>query len=512
MADSKPAGRTMTRSGRGGEARDRQAAAPRLSRRAVLPTLAVVPAAAATLALGNAVPAASLLGVETAVAQETARAAKRNRVARADRWRLIPGATVQVTGSGFTPGGKGRLLWQANSAAQRSLGRLRADQRGRVAATVRIPDTAAGSQKIALRIGKRAANVKVTVEKPGGNPLAFGVFEKSGGNEAPWHDAPLVQLQRAIGRDPEIVMWYQGWGANGDGKNLDLSMLDRVSVRGAIPMITWEPWVPNGRVDQPQYKLSVIAGSTYDTYVRSWASQLAAWGKPVLLRFAHEMNGTWYPWAAGKNGNSAADYVEAWQHLRSVFDEENANNVGWVWSPNVHVDGFTDMADLYPGDEYVDWIGLDGYNWGNWNGHRWQSFSGVFGPSIAKVRSFAAGKPLMIAETASGSDGGDKAAWIRSAFFSEIPIDFPEIRAVVWFDENKEKVGERPWRYDTDTGSAKAFRAAANHPHYRAALSSGDVVTASGARKASRDDGGTDRTRERGRDRPRKRRKRRNKR
>ncbi len=499
----------MTRTGRGG---DRDAGAPRLSRRALLPTLAVLPVAAASVGLGNVVPTASLLGPSPAAAQDGVRVAKGKRALRADRWRLIPGAAVQVTGAGFTPGGKGRLLWQANSAAQRSLGILRADKRGRIVGTVQLPDSGAGTLKLTIRVGKRKANATIAIEAPTGAPIAFGVYERSRGQEAPWSDDPLKALKSAIGRDPEIVMWYQGWGAAGNGKLLDLAMLQRVAARGAIPMITWEPWVPGGSVNQPAYMLSVIAGTTHDLYARSWASQLAAWGKPVLLRFAHEMNGTWYPWAAGKNNNTAGDYVEAWKHLRGVFDEEGADNVGWVWSPNVvgantsPDDAFEQFRALYPGDEFVDWVGLDGYNWGNGDGNRWDSFADVFGPSIGAIRRVAGSTSLMIAETASASSGGDKAAWIRSAFFSEIPLDFPEIRAIVWFDENK----ERPWRFDTNADTAKAFRAAANHPYYAAPLSPDEIVTASGARRATRTDAGSGRSRSR--DRPRKRRNRRTRR
>lgn len=509
MTTTKRTRRSTARTGRGGTAGSGGTGALRLSRRSLLPSLAVLPAIAATIGTGDGAGPGSLVGARLAAAQDDVAAAAGNRSLRADDWPLIPGATVQVSGKGFTPGGKGRLLWQADTDAQRSLGLLRADKRGRVKASVTLPPSAADSFTLTARIGKGRAHASIDVRASTGTPIAFGIYERSRGEEAPWRDGPLQRLEETIGRNPAIIMWYQGWGAPNGGADLDLAMLDRVANRGAIPMITWEPWVPNGSVNQPNYKLSIIAAGTHDAYVREWATQLAAWGKPVLLRFAHEMNGTWYPWAASKNTNTAEDYVAAWKHLRRVFDDAGADKVGWVWSPNVDVAnaGFTGMAALYPDDEFVDWIGLDGYNWGDAGGQRWQTFSQVFGASLAAIPNLgpkSASKPIMIAETASGSDGGSKAAWMRSAFFSEIPFDFPEIRAIVWFDENK----ERPWRFDTNSETTKAFRAAANHPYYAARLSAADIVTATGARRST--DPGDDR--DRTRDRPRQRRNRRDKR
>lgn len=487
----------MAQSGRGGIAHRDGSAAPRFARRALLPTLAVLPAIAATIDVGEVVGPASSIGVRPAAAQDEALAAGGKRSLRTDRWRLIPGATVQVSGKGFTPGGKGRLLWQADTDEQRSLGRLRADKRGRIKLSVTLPPSAAGSFTLTARIGKGKANATLTVEQPPGVSVAFGVFERSGREEAPWQDAPLQRLRSAIGRDPDIVMWYHSWM-----EPPTAAMFQTVARYSATPMVTWQPWLDN----ETGLLLRNIAGGEYDDTVARWARSLKSAPGPVLLRFAHEMNGTWYPWSAGKNGNSAEDYVAAWQHLRNVFDSEGVTNVGWVWSPNVHLDnaGFTDMASLYPGDDDVDWVGLDGYNWGDWDGHLWQTFSEVFRPSIDIVREFAPSKPLMIAETAAGADGGSKASWMRSAFFSEIPFDFPEIRAIVWFDENK----ERPWRFDTNGETTKAFRAAANHAYYSGSLSPDDIVTTTGARRSNRATDDADRIR----DRPRKRRKRRSKR
>lgn len=101
--------------------------------------------------------------------------------------------------------------------------------------------------------------------------------------------------------------------------------------------------------------LAVAAGA-HDAHVRSWAAGLRDLGLPALLRLDHEMNGSWYAWSPGVGGNTAADYVAMWRHVRAVFRAEGAEDVGWVWSPNVVYPGSSPLLDCYPGDDAVDWI------------------------------------------------------------------------------------------------------------------------------------------------------------
>src|SRR5206468_3672998 len=103
---------------------------------------------------------------------------------------------------------------------------------------------------------------------------------------------------------------------------------------------------------------SAIASGAWDAYITRWAQAARTWGKPMRLRFAHEMNGNWYPWAEGVNGNVAGDYVKAWKHVRAIFWSVGATNVTWVWSPNIVYPGSTPLAGLYPGDTYVGEVGV----------------------------------------------------------------------------------------------------------------------------------------------------------
>ena len=245
--------------------------------------------------------------------------------------------------------------------------------------------------------------------------------------------------------------------------NFPTAAADAIRTHGSQMMITWEPWDPrSGSPSQPAYSLASIASGGYDALISRWASQIKAWGHPLWLRFAHEMNGDWYPWAEKVNGNRPGDYVAAWRHVHDVFQRAGVTNVSWVWSPNVIMGSTPSLASLYPGDAYVDWLGVDGYNWGtsqSWSS--WQSFDSVFGTTLAELHRLSA-RPIVIGETASSEAGGNKAQWIQQ-FFASMAHD-PGIKAFVWFNLKK----EADWRIESSAAAQQAFSAGIADSRYRA--------------------------------------------
>src|SRR5262249_29315432 len=141
--------------------------------------------------------------------------------------------------------------------------------------------------------------------------------------------------------------------------------------------------------------------------IHARAKGAKAIAKKFFLDFAAESNGE-EAWSK----NDPKLYVSAYRHIHDIFVAEGATNVVWAWCPNVtDTDGTNKTTmDYYPGDAYVDWTGVDGYNWGTIYGDPWQSFQEVF----AKIYPLLAakGKPILIGEMASTEMGGDKAKWI----------------------------------------------------------------------------------------------------
>jgi beta-mannanase len=247
----------------------------------------------------------------------------------------------------------------------------------------------------------------------------------------------VTDLEAALGtKSLDIVHWFQAWG-DGQHGQFHAAWFDDVGARTAL--LTWEPWVPGKGTSQRKYRLRRIANGAWDTYIRSWAQGIKGLNRTVYVRPMHEMNGNWYPWSGVTNGNTPADYIRAWRHIVDLFRQEAVTNVRWVWTPNVtDVPASNDLELYWPGSTYVDVIGLDGFNWGACvpaNGG-WKSFDSVFQSAYARVSALGA-QDIWIPETASTPLGGDKTAWVRQMFDS-LPVNFPRVKALVWFHTNKE--------------------------------------------------------------------------
>lgn len=280
----------------------------------------------------------------------------------------------------------------------------------------------------------------------------------------PANTSALTSFQTTVGKNMAIVMWYQGWVGQ---ETLNQTAAQTVARQGSIPMVTWEPWDWRAGVNQPSYSNASIAAGNWDAYIRSYAQSVKTFGKPIMIRFAHEMNkpGSGYPWAVGVNGNTSQSYVAAWRRVHDIFVSIGATNALWVWSPIIKYDGTTPFPSIYPGEAYVDWIGLDGYNGGSalpWGG--WQWFSQLFGPSYWELTAMTQ-KPIMIAETASVEQGGSKADWIYDALLVQVAQNYPRIKGFVWFNENLS--WEADWRIESSSGSLASYRWAAGNSYFR---------------------------------------------
>jgi hypothetical protein len=268
-----------------------------------------------------------------------------------------------------------------------------------------------------------------------GATIKLGVFNSG----APASATTVANYTAEVGRRPDIVLWYTDFGGN----LLTSEEMSTLTETGQAPMVTWEPH---------NQSLSAIAGGSYDSYLRSTARKAREWPGELMVRFAHEMNGPWYPWSG-----SPTTYVAAWRHIVTIFREEGATNVKWVWAPNVDRNGAMPFSEYFPGESWVDYLGLDGYNWGNTPGNSWNSLKEVFAASYAKITSLSQ-KPLFITETASSETGGSKAEWIRTGFMQTIPQEFPRVTGVIWFNETKED----DWRINSSQASLGAYRAVVN--------------------------------------------------
>jgi hypothetical protein len=231
--------------------------------------------------------------------------------------------------------------------------------------------------------------------------------------------------------------------------------MENIRGYGAIPFFSWGSESSPGHPEN--VRLADLAAGKEDPYITRFAEEAREWGHPFFLRFNWEMNGNWFPWSAGVNGNTAATYLAAWHHVHDLFTAVGATNATWVWCPFADSHRrYADMKALYPGNAYVDWTCLDGYNWGRnaVNSQPWRSFDQIFEESYRFLTTkVARRKPVMLAELASSPNGGHKAVWIREMFKS-LPRKYPRVRGFIWLDGFDRGID---WPIETSPTATAAF-------------------------------------------------------
>jgi hypothetical protein len=258
-------------------------------------------------------------------------------------------------------------------------------------------------------------------------------------------DASLDATAQKLGRTLPLHLTYYAWE---DDWTTEITTADLRA--GRIPFVNWELF--GGVLDD------IIAGKD-DAMIAARAVSAKNLGKKLFVDFGAEMNGDWSPWGGAQNGKSATKFVDAYRHVHDIFVKNGATNVIWAFCPNVTSvpdESWNEPLDYYPGDSYVDWMCVDGYNWGtSSSGDSWQSFSNVFSEIYAVLATKK--KPIIIGEMASAEVGGNKAAWIGQ-IVPALKTEFPLIKGLLWFDINK----ETDWRISSSQASEAAFKTMAN--------------------------------------------------
>ena len=223
--------------------------------------------------------------------------------------------------------------------------------------------------------------------------------------------------------------------------------MEATVARGAIPLVTMN--LAEG------VTLESIAKGGQDATIKKWAQEARAFGRPFLFAPWWEMNGGWYAW--GKSPY----FIAAWRRFHDIVVAQGATNVTWTWLVNsIWSDPESTPAPYYPGDAYVDWTGLDSYNWGENPAQpdRWITPDQTITPTLKIIREVAPTKPVIIVEDASTEYGGNKTDWIGEMLTTYLP-HHPEIKAYLWFNWNDLKHGVRhDWQIESSTPAEQQFR------------------------------------------------------
>jgi mannan endo-1,4-beta-mannosidase len=267
------------------------------------------------------------------------------------------------------------------------------------------------------------------------NASYLGVFEAGSPPGTPPSYGSIEQFSRMARQRPNLVAYYSGWA-----QPFNVSYARMLHSHQAIPFV---------QIDPSFASVPAIASGTYDTYLRSYADSVRDYGHAVVIGFGHEMNGDWYSW--GYRHTSPADFVAAWRHIVTVFRQEGAYNVTWLWTVNQQRPKGTEPVHAWwPGTNYVTWIGIDGYYV-----RRSDTFQSVFGQTMTQIHAFTH-KPILLSETGV-SPQVNRFAKIANLFNS---LQDQNVLGVVWFDENQPPHGlyHQNWQIEGNSEAQAAFR------------------------------------------------------
>jgi mannan endo-1,4-beta-mannosidase len=269
---------------------------------------------------------------------------------------------------------------------------------------------------------------------PQGKGIPVGVY-KTG---FPRTAAGIGSFAAATGVHPRLTVYYSGWD-----EPFWSSFANATRASGAVPLVQIQP---------DNIPLESITGGRWDKYLRSYAAAVKAYGHPVILSFAHEMNGTWYSWGSGHA--TPAAFVAAWRHVVTIFRQVGAANVTWLWSVTAVAGSGTKtpwLGQWWPGAQWVGLVGIDGYYY-----TASDTFTSVFGETLTQLRTFT-NAPVVISEVGIGPNSSRETQ--ISGLFAGASAN--HIGAVIWFDENQDDgIYHQDWQLEGDSAALAAFKAA----------------------------------------------------
>jgi hypothetical protein len=227
----------------------------------------------------------------------------------------------------------------------------------------------------------------------------------------------LDAFDRAAGIGTHPAIYDQWTTPDGDVQPILANARTRA---GMAPMISWNLTMTDG----------AVTDGLNDAYIKAQADAVRSYAKPVVVRLDWEMNADWYP-AWNEPGVSPTAFIASWQYVYRIFQKEGAANAAFVWCPTLwNGPGGLSPSAWYPGDRYVDWIGVDAYPQSAVESYI------LTGPAgLDDQEAFAAqhGKPMMVAEWAPQLPQPDTAAAIDLLF--DFAARYPKtVKAVVYFD------------------------------------------------------------------------------
>ena len=316
---------------------------------------------------------------------------------------------------------------------------------------------------------------------PGKGAYSGAYVDFGEGEDDVTYDA-LTDFEQMTGKHLAIVAFGSFWGEQA----FPVKTVNLVSGYGAIPLIFWSPWdmpyVENRGPDR--FNLRDILAGKWDAYIDQWADAARDYGKPLLVSWGLEMNGTWFPWsgtyygggrvAGHKNGRplyAGPELVkQAYRYVVDRVRARKADNILWGFHVNNYglpQEPWNMIVNYYPGTDYVDWLGLSVYGQ-MLRGEEWASFSNVMDSSYKEICQLDPQKPVIVAEWGVGEfPPHNKAEFITKAF-ADLETRYPRVKGAVYWHERWENTdgSYSNLRVNSSPEALDAFRGAVANPYW----------------------------------------------
>ena len=262
-----------------------------------------------------------------------------------------------------------------------------------------------------------------------------------------WQDTAMTSFETLVGKKPSYEMIFSHWG---NDLNFPAGFNARIRDQGRIMVLFWEAVDYNrDYTNQPEYSFDAVLSGRLDPYFVNFARGAKAYGGEVILIPFSEFNGNWFPWGVSL-GTNGSKFIETFRYLHKFFVDVPNVKFGWVPNNDSVPDTPQNQFELfYPGSEYVDYVGVDGFNFG---GSQQQTFAQMFDSPLTRLKQY--NKPIFIFSMAS-TDYAGKPAWITDALTVQL-YRYPQVAGWLWFNENK----ERDWRVNSSAAALDAFKSA----------------------------------------------------
>ncbi len=318
---------------------------------------------------------------------------------------------------------------------------------------------------------------------PTGDKIYFGAFPDFGGSEDVVTTERLDDFSNLIGKKPYWAYFSQNWY---NGIKYPQNAINTIRAKGVIPFLRIMP-----RSGDEQYKkesefsLSNIIDGKFDKEIREFAKATKNDSKKLLIDFAVEPNGDWFGWSGAYNGKDSKDlygdkeyfdgaerYRDAYRHIIDIFKEEKVNNVTWFFHVDIYSnpDEEWNIAKLYyPGDDYIDWIGVSIYGAQNSSEDYWDSFSNILEERANTIRDISSTKPIALLEfgVTDNNPLGDKSEWLKDAFETILSGNYIKFKAIsYWHETWNEDGAEYSLRIDSSSESLDMFKNYVNNDSF----------------------------------------------